>query len=178
MKKLLWMYILLVTTLLLGCTSGGSSQISTPSQVQGWTWVSGESIPDQLGIYGTKGVASANNIPGSRYAGISWYDETGSLWLFGGFGFSSSTEESADRLNDLWKYNIATNSWTWISGENIINQSGSYGVKGVTASSNMPGSRSNDISWTDGSGNFWLFSGFGSDSDIHNDLWKYVIESE
>ena len=31
-----------------------------------WTWMSGSNTTYQLGIYGTKGVAAAANIPGAR----------------------------------------------------------------------------------------------------------------
>jgi hypothetical protein len=44
--------------------------------------------------------------------------------------------------------------------------------------SNVPGARYVAISWTDGSGNLWLFGGQGYDSSgsdgYLNDLWEYV----
>ncbi|MCU1300079.1 MAG: hypothetical protein JWQ87_363 [Candidatus Sulfotelmatobacter sp.] len=59
-----------------------------------WTWMSGPSIPDQPGIYGTLGVSDPNNIPGARIGSSGWSDAAGNLWIFGG----------STKYNDLWKY--------------------------------------------------------------------------
>src|SRR2546421_230195 len=67
-------------------------------------------------------------------------------------------------LNDLWRYNIASNQWTWISGNDTRGQNGIYGTQGIGSISNIPGGRSNSISWTDSSNNLWLFGGNGYDS--------------
>jgi N-acetylneuraminic acid mutarotase len=138
-----------------------------------WTWVSGANIADQLGVYGAQGVPSASNVPGGRQGGVSWIDHAGNLWLFGGYGRDSTAGNG--RLNDLWKFD-GTN-WTWVSGANIVNQPGVYGTKGMPSSSNVPGARNITVSWIDGSGNFWLFGGFGIDSagttGRLNDLWKF-----
>ena len=66
-----------------------------------WTWVSGSDTPDQKGTYGTKGTPDASNVPGARgnYL-MSWIDESGNLWLFGG---NSRTGSDEGALNDLWK---------------------------------------------------------------------------
>jgi hypothetical protein len=78
-------------------------------------------------------------------------------------------------LNDLWKFD-GTN-WTWVSGSNVVSQTGVYGTKGAPSSSNVPGARNSAISWTDSGGNLWLFGGFGNDStgtiSLLNDLWKF-----
>jgi len=140
-----------------------------------WTWVSGDISVDQIGVYGTKGVAAATNKPGGRVASISWTDSKGNLYLFGGFGYDSAG--SLGWLNDLWKYDRS--DWTWVSGDISVNQIGAYGTKGVAAATNKPGSRCESISWTDSRGNFWLFGGNGNDSSgttnggYLNDLWKY-----
>jgi hypothetical protein len=65
----------------------------------------------------------------------------------------------------------ASNEWTWESGSDSINQLGSYGAQGIAAPGNVPGARVYACSWTDASGAFWLFGGYGS-GDL-NDLWKY-----
>jgi hypothetical protein len=139
-----------------------------------WTWVSGSNTINQAGIYGTKGIESAANIPGARFGSVKWTDAAGNLWLFGGSGYSSSGN---GRLNDLWKYNSNTNQWTWVSGSNTIGQAGIYGTKGTASVLNIPGARDWSVSWTDASGNFWLFGGDGIDVNgnlgVLNDLWKY-----
>jgi len=32
-------------------------------------------------------------------------------------------------INDLWKYNISSNMWTWIHGSNTANQAGEFKTK-------------------------------------------------
>ncbi|WP_317897909.1 LamG-like jellyroll fold domain-containing protein [Aurantibacillus circumpalustris] len=140
-----------------------------------WTWMHGLNAINQNGIYGVKGVSSALNMPGSRYHSVTWTDNSGNLWLFGGYG--NDALGSVDNLNDLWKYNIASNQWTWVSGSSTINQYGSYGTIAVASVTNTPGARRISTGWKDNSGNLWLFSGYGlgssSGPDGLNDLWKY-----
>lgn len=138
-----------------------------------WTWMSGSNLTEQGGTYGTLGIAAPGNIPGARYQAISWIDASGSLWIFGGLGIDSTG--SRGRLNDLWKYSAG--EWTWMSGAETADQKGEYGTKGAAAASNVPGARVSASTWTDASGDLWLFGGFGYDSNgtlgILNDLWKY-----
>lgn len=138
-----------------------------------WTWMSGSTAPDQNGVYGTAGVAAAANTPGARVVALTWTDATGNLWLFGGDGYDSAG--NVGDLNDLWKYSAG--QWTWIGGSNVAGQKGTYGTLGSAASSNAPGGRSQAVGWTDASGHFWLFGGFGYDAagtlGQLNDLWMY-----
>jgi len=147
-----------------------------------WTWVSGSSaVPgNQLGIYGTEGTAASTNVPGGREGSASWIDSTGNLWLFGGDGFDSAGADNL--LNDLWEFNPSTKQWTWISGSNAVNGKSVYGTLGVAAAANVPGARSQAVSWTDHSGNFWLLGGAGFDSTGNfgslNDLWEFSPASK
>jgi hypothetical protein len=138
-----------------------------------WTWMGGSKIQQQPGVYGTQGVPAASNIPGARYGAYNWMDSSGALWLFGGEGLDSAGHGPI--LNDLWKY--TGGQWTWVAGSNVINRPGVYGTLGVPAANNIPGARWMGTSWTDASGNFWLFGGNGFDSAGNagwlNDLWKY-----
>jgi len=140
-----------------------------------WTWVNGDNNINQLGVYGTMGVASASNKPGARAFSTTWKDASGNLWLFGGYGYDASG--NLNMLNDLWKYNISTDQWTWVSGSNTVDQTGLYGTLGVASSTNNPGGRHLHTGWVDNSGNFWLIGGygFGISGGIGslNDLWKY-----
>jgi len=116
-----------------------------------WTWVSGSNLAGQAGVYGTKGTAASNNVPGARAGSLSWRDNSGNLWLFGGSGVDSAG--TTDSLNDLWKFDGA--NWTWVSGSNVAGQAGVYGTKGAAASVNVPGARLYAVSWTDKSGGLW-----------------------
>jgi N-acetylneuraminic acid mutarotase len=142
-----------------------------------WTWVSGSSVQNQAGVYGTQGTPSTANIPGARAGSVGWADNAGNLWLFGGTGYDSNGLN--DDLNDLWKFDIDTLEWTWVSGAKVTRQAGTYGTRGVPDAANIPGAREGSVSWTDSDGNFWLFGGMGYDAASHgfvsqlNDLWKF-----
>jgi N-acetylneuraminic acid mutarotase len=160
-----------------------------------WTWIGGNSaLPDAHSdswppVYGALGTPAAANNPGGRTGTSTWADGNGNLWLFGGQGSA----------NDLWKYNTATNQWTWMSGNNTAQgfgcytvmgieeceaygQLGVYGALGVPVAGNVPGSRGSAVTWVDSSGHLWLFGGTGLDAyglqgigylGILNDLWEF-----
>lgn len=146
----------------------------TPS-TNNWTWMKGDNIINQTGVYGTRGIHAVTNKPGARSHGISWTDASGGMWMFGGNGYNAS---ASGYLNDLWKYEPMSNEWTWMSGGSATNIYGTYGTSGVPSISNIPGSRSESISWIDASGKFWLFGGIGYSSSgsvgYLNDLWNYL----
>jgi N-acetylneuraminic acid mutarotase len=133
----------------------------------------------QPGVYGTPGMPAATNIPGGRGADALWTDQSGNLWLFGGYGFDANGAVSY--LNDLWELNPSTNEWTWMSGSNTIGNSGGqpgvYGTLGTPTNGSVPGGRAVPSSWIDGIGNLWLFGGYGYDSvgalSTLNDLWQF-----
>jgi hypothetical protein len=138
-----------------------------------WTWVKGNSTINQEAVYGAQGVAKATNKPGAIYAGVSWTDNNGNLWLFGGFGY---TANGLGLLNDLWKYDPVANKWTWMKGDKIVDKVGIYGTQGIPNATNKPGARYSSRTWTDSNGNLWLFGGYGYDAingGYLNDLWKY-----
>jgi N-acetylneuraminic acid mutarotase len=138
-----------------------------------WNWMGGSDSVGATGNYGTRGVGSVDNIPGARDAATTWIDSNDNLWLFGGLNFAAS-----NRFNDLWKYTPSTREWTWVSGTNMLNALGNYGVQNVSSPTNSPGARFGPISWTDSKGNLWLFGGYGlattSTNGYLNDLWKFV----
>lgn len=141
-----------------------------------WTWMSGANMPNDTGSYGTLGAGSVNNIPGARTHHNMWTDAAGDLYVFGGSGLDDAG--TFGYLNDLWKYSIATNEWTWVAGSSQSNTAGIYGALGTYASSQMPGGRAASIQWTTPNGIFWFFGGqgmdkFGASEGYLNDLWSY-----
>jgi N-acetylneuraminic acid mutarotase len=159
-----------------GLDSGGNEgQLNDLWRFDGqqWTWIGGSDLVDQAGIYGGNGAASASNWPGARGDASTWVDAEGNFWLFGGFGFDSTGTRGY--LNDLWEYSAG--QWTWVSGSQFINQSGSYGTMGTPSPSNIPGGRYSGAAWLGSDGSFWLYGGAGFDSSGQNgylsDLWKY-----
>jgi Galactose oxidase, central domain len=168
---------------------------------QQWTWLgpTNSNVGQNNGIYGTLGTALAVNAPGpgGRQTPAMWADNTGNIWIFGGLGLDSvgtlnsganngnlpaGVSPNGALLNDLWKYNIATQQWTWVSGggaTGLANQTGVYGTQLTAATTNIPGSRWSPAAWTDFNGNIWLFGGWGYASAIAqstgflNDVWEF-----
>ena len=168
-----------------------------------WAWMSGNTTSicseadgllwcGQDGINGTLGTPAIGNIPSSRHNANTWIDTAGNLWLFGGYQQNSTwLDGGRGYCNDIWEYDPSANEWAWMNGNvkelaNYVNAStcqdwlGSWGVLGTPAAGNIPTGRSGSASWTDHSGNFWIFEGVGSvynngtwaTSDF-NDLWVY-----
>lgn len=72
-----------------------------------------------------------------------------------------------------------TSEWVWVGGSNSGFPSGVYGTQGVAAAGNIPGARYDAFTWTDTSGNLWLFGGKGKDyvgtwGEL-NDLWEFNL---
>jgi len=157
-----------------------------------WSWISGSSavppsdggLGGQPGVYGTLGTPAPGNVPGGRDSAVGWTDSSGNLWLFGGIGSDQGCVGCV--FNDLWKFNTSTSQWTWMGGSSPATCTtrgvacvwpGVYGTLGTPAAGNVPGSRAWTASWMDGSGDFWLFGGYGTGANgsqgLLNDLWKF-----
>ena len=134
-----------------------------------WAWMGNFGTVN----YGTKGVGTATTMPGARYeSDCAWTDSSGNLWLFGGAFSGFGT------INDLWKYNVSTGIWTWISGTGNASDTGSYGTIGVPSANNYPSARETTLFWQDSSYNFWLAGGAGgkissSSPLMFQDIWKF-----
>src|SRR5688572_15828661 len=160
--------LLLITLSLLSVISFSQLDETSP-----WVWMKGDNTYNATGAYGTMGVSSSNNKPSNRIDAVSWLGNDGKFYFFGG---SSIINNSTFFHNDFWQYDPASNMWTWIGGNTSVDQFGTYGTIGIASGSNIPGSRSHAMSWTDNQGNFWLFGGHGYSSNsvgYLNDLWKY-----
>jgi len=133
-----------------------------------WAWIKGPGTYDQSGVYGIKGIPSPTNNPGCRgWGAVTWVDTAGDFWLFGGWGWDVNHHHIS--LNDLWKYSIATNEWTWMKGSNDSLNLPVYGTIGVADNANTPGGTTEaSTSWTDDNNNLWFFGG-----NFSNNLWKY-----
>ncbi|MCR9153099.1 MAG: hypothetical protein NXI09_03255 [Bacteroidetes bacterium] len=127
-----------------------------------WTWMSGDSIVDQSGVYGLLNIADSANSPRARDGHHIWLKPNGDLILFGGQGLYNG---STRRFNDLWKWDGST--WTWIGGSSSGDPSSVY--TGVNA---IPGGRSYAAisAYDDG---FYLFGGIGRNQA---NLYSYLDE--
>jgi len=131
-----------------------------------WTWMKGPGFYDYLGNYGMIGVPNISNNPPCRVeSAASWTDNNGDLWMFGGVTAPGDSDK-----NDMWRFNIATNTWTWMKGSRYSNQLGRYGTLGVEDSANTPGTRYVYCRWKDNNGNLWLYGG-----DSYSDLWRFNV---
>ncbi len=124
------------------------------------------------------GLGGAGATPAARLGAATWTDASLNFWLFGG-------SDGRNFINDLWVYNHSALSpasytttegqWTFVGGSGSVDQPGNY-----SSGTLFPGARTNAVSWTDGSGNLWLFGGYGYDGATPatlgylNDLWKYT----
>lgn len=149
-----------------------------------WTWLGGSTSTSAPGLYGAKGVASAANFPGARSAPAAASSTAssgagGALWLFGGMGFPGEgpfgahalgagcallcarSPRSAGWLNDLWTFDVAAGTWTWLTGSSVASARGQYGSRGIETTGSTPGARSGAAAWCDINGNVWMFGGYG-----------------
>jgi hypothetical protein len=141
-----------------------------------WTWLAGSDLADMPGSYGTPGLPAPGNTPGARRQAAGWRDTSNVIWLFGGAG-SLLTPPTNGRYSDLWRFEPATNLWTWMAGPQTIDNRGSYGIAGVPKTSNLPGGRKLPMTWLDMYGNLCLFggSGFGAAGAAGklSDMWRF-----
>nr|MBK9652111.1 hypothetical protein [Bacteroidota bacterium] len=95
------------------------------SQQGEWTWMNGTSVTGSPGVYGTQGVPSPTVTPPAIYEGAHWTDTSGIFWLYGGqsiFGI--------DFYSDMWKFDPATDQWTWVKGPGgAVAQAPVYGTR-------------------------------------------------
>jgi hypothetical protein len=142
------------------------------------TWTQHGGGLDQPGSYGGITPPIVGGRPGGRWAASGRVDASGTFWLFGGIGCDSTPGACSNTLlNDIWKYNTATNTWTWVSGSPTGNQLGSYPGPAPTVPPTVggfPGARHGSITWFDNSSkSFWMFGGYTNGTNGFNDLWKF-----
>lgn len=145
---------------------------SLSAQQGWWTWLKGSATAGGAATYGTLGVPAPANTPPSMYQSAAcWVDSKGVFWQYGGGNGNYSSA--------LFKYDPATNMWTWVQGSSTLGLNPVWGTQGVAAPTNTPGSRGMGIAtWVDANDNLWLFGGnaMGSNGGFKgwmHDLWKY-----
>lgn len=141
-----------------------------------WTLIRGQE-PISGGWYGTQGIPDSLNYPPGRFGALMWIDTSGNLWVFG--GKKQFALNQAGVFNDLWKFNISTNEWTWMKGTSLFNEVGTYGTKGVPDAANTPGGRCESATWIDDYNNLWFFGGLAlmAGHVYFQDIWKFDISS-
>ncbi|KAI3657742.1 hypothetical protein MP638_004346 [Amoeboaphelidium occidentale] len=140
-----------------------------------WTWMNGIKEDSQKGFYGNKTIPSPLNYPGARIDSASTYDPVRQeWWIFGGNGFNALFE---GMLNDLWKYSVQDDVWTFVGGERAVDSNGRDNGRLIYTSSNSPRARmSSSLVINPETGALYLFGGStirGSVISLFNDLWKF-----
>lgn len=145
-----------------------------------WAHLAQQTGTNGGGSYGIQGVSNASNYPGKRYAGAYWTQDNNTFWMWGGEG---TGENGSDHyLNDLWKYDVSTGNWTWMTGSKIGGAQAVLGTKLVSDSANTPGGATVTSFAADPTGsNLYLLGGWGrasSGGEQHlNILYKYNTSS-
>ncbi len=160
----------------LACAAMGAAQYP------GLAWIKGSKEFDANGVFGTQGVAAPENTPVGRNFAAAWTDLEGNFWVYGGTGYAGGGDTTTGWRSDLWKYDVSTGNWTWVSGETTtLNTQPVHGTMGVANPANSPGARSKCVTWTGADGRLWLYGGegqspgFSDRSCTRNDLWSYDI---
>jgi N-acetylneuraminic acid mutarotase len=139
-----------------------------------WAFIKGSKYRNQHGTYNQKSVANSSSNPGGRNRSITAVDNSGNLWLYGGYGYASSGGEGG--LSDLWHFNVKTKVWTWMEGSNATWEWHSWSTKKTYVASSVPGTRWEGGATVDTNGYFWLFGGKGHSGQM-DDLWKLKLNA-
>lgn len=134
-----------------------------------WTWLNGSQNRYASGSYGELGVPHPDNQPGARAEYVTWKDDSNNLWMFGGREVNEIT--GVRRLNDLWRYSIESNIWTWMGGDSIYVEP-EYGDIGTFSENNILNVKARAQAFKGADKNFFLFGGRETSSSSHNDLWE------
>lgn len=150
-----------------------------------WTMVRGNlpSISSRMApVYGEKGIPSPANTPGGISNAVTWTDSVNNLWLYGGNMVTPEGVQSyTENANTVWKYNIASDQWTWVAGNKDFHKPAVYGQLGVASPDAHPGNRSSPFWAADKNGNIFLYGGIvNKNVDEYGpaaDLWKFDIST-
>jgi N-acetylneuraminic acid mutarotase len=170
------------TLTLAGCGHSSSSSTSATTNYTVGGTITGLTVSSVVLANGTATVSiaagvTAWNFPGSFTAGSS-YSVTVQTQP-DGEQCEVTSGGSGTETGDVANVTVVCGfgQWSWEGGLDTVNASGVYGTQRTAAAGNVPGARYSTNSWTDSSGNFWLFGGVGYDSTgasgYLNDLWQY-----
>lgn len=109
------------------------------------------------------------------------------LFMFGGNILNKSTRHIATGFtSDMWRYDVSTDTWHYITGRTQPGQPANYGRLGEVSSINVPGCRRGAATWTDSANFLWMFGGEGADAELPtelrsakllSDFWRFHLDS-
>jgi hypothetical protein len=157
-----------------------------------WAWVAGMSTNTTTTCPSStlpSPQSTGSPYPRSNFASCVSADGT-SIYMFGGITrMCSGSTISCNHCNffcsqfltimslvlaDLWKFDLSTLTWTFLSGS-TSGGTWSYGALNVETSSNFPPPRKGACCWVDTSGNFFLFGGLSSTNDAGKFVFKRML---
>jgi hypothetical protein len=148
-----------------------------------WTWMKGSMEAGSEGSFGTQSIASTLNNPPARFENRANWIEDDKLYMFGGYYHIQSGLNRM--LNDLWMYDISSNTWTWLSGDSLETPPAPvHGDFGIPASENIPAGRMGAIAWYDNDNTAYIFAGYEYDpllpssAKVTNEVWKYGMDPD
>lgn len=125
-------------------------------------------------IFGVQGEADDLNTPSALKEMSNAVVIADEAYFFGGID-AGNDDPNEGLHNSLWKYNMNTNQWAWMKGNENSYNPGFYGRKGEENESNIPMSRQHSLLWTD-NGSVYLFGGKQEFNKLF-DIWKYNVET-
>lgn len=130
-----------------------------------WTFISGnknrpycKNCPN--GLYPTtQGTGGTQYFPRARSDYAYWKDNTGNIWIYGGYVESHGSDE----FGDVWKFNPTTAEWTLISGNDTFNP---------PKTTTNPGSRNAPYCWVGNDNKLYMSGGQKQYWYFLRDTWR------
>lgn len=130
-----------------------------------WTFISGnknqpycKNCPN--GVYpATPGTGGTQYFPRARSDYGYWEDNSGNVWIYGGYAESHGSDE----YGDLWKFNSITYEWTLISGNATLNP---------PKTATNPGSRNAPYCWVGNDNKLYMSGGLRQYLYFLRDTWR------
>ncbi|MBI2448145.1 hypothetical protein HYV44_01095, partial [Candidatus Microgenomates bacterium] len=139
-------------------TKTSATDFSTGTFSNTTTYGTGNDAAIQLSLSSTATSAwfnySPTSNPSARYgSAVAWDNTNATKYVFGGIASGGTL------LNDLWKFNVSTRSWSQI-----------------TTSGGPPAARDgSSMIWHPTNGKLYLFGGYKDPPAVLNDLWEFNI---
>jgi hypothetical protein len=130
-----------------------------------WSFVSGNKNTTYCkdcpnGVYPTaSGTGGIQYFPRARSDYAYWKDNSGNIWIYGGYAES----HGADEFGDLWKFNPINNEWTLISGNDTLNP---------PKTATNPGSRNAPYCWVGNDNKLYMSGGQRQYWYFLRDTWR------
>lgn len=138
-----------------------------------WKFNTSNQVWNKIDVIRKRNTNPSNGIiqPGLITGSNNWIDKNNNIWMFSGTYYDNDLDDYVDS-GELWKFSTSTHDWTLVNSGNHVSSAGNYGTDPALR---YPAVRNYGQTWTDQSGNLWLFGGMvwiGND-EYYNDLWMY-----